>query len=455
MTIEECKDNIFSLAKQKGFEDCEVYISESKEFRINSFQQEIDDFSSSDTLGISFRGIYNNKMGYSYAEVMDNTSIKMLVEEALENAVSIDSEDKEFIHDGSGDYAALKEYKGEIEQIPVEDKLQMCLDLEKKLRDKEKVLQTNFCSYGESVYETSIFNTKGLEKQFKNDVAYLMGMAVVGEPNDKNISPKSAFSFSIGKDRSGLDVDYVVEDTYKRSTSLLGAKSIKSGKYRMVLENRMVNDLMATFSIIFCAESVQKGKSLLKGKLNEKIANEKLTIIDDPHLSGSISSGSFDAEGVATYQKEVVASGILKTYLHNMKTAAKDGVKSTGNAMKYSYKSPISVAPSNLVIKKGDMSFEDIIKECDKGIYITSLDGLHSGANPISGDFSLMAGGFKIENGKISTPIEQITISSNLFDLFNNIEAVGNDITASPPSFGTYYSPSLLIKEINVAGSEE
>jgi PmbA protein len=281
-----------------------------------------------------------------------------------------------------------------------------------------------------------------------------MAMSVAGDRANTSQSPKTGFSFKIAKGRDELDIDYLVDDAHKRAISMLGAKSVKSGKYKMVMENRTVNDFMMTFSSIFSAENVQKGKSLLKGKLGKRIANDKLTIYDDPHIQQSISSQSFDAEGVATYKKELVSKGILKTYLHNLKTAYKDGVKTTGNATKTSYKSPITVSPSNLVIGKGDMTQEELIKECGDGIFINSLAGLHSGANPISGDFSLMASGFRIENGKITHPIEQITVSSNLFDLFNQIQALGNDLEQSPPAGSTFFSPSILFKEINVAGSE-
>jgi PmbA protein len=454
MTVKESRDNIFEYAKEKGFEDCEIFLSRGKQFNVKSFDQQIDDFSNSDTLGVSFRGIYKNKMGYSYAEIIDESSIKMIVDEALENAKSIDSKDKEFIHDGSGDYVDFDGYKGDFDNMSVDDKLQIALDIEKNLREKEKVIQTNYCTYGEAVSEVSIFNTKGLEKTYKVDLAYIMAMAVAGDRANTSQSPKTGFSFKIAKGRDELDIDYLVDDAHKRAISMLGAKSVKSGKYKMVMENRTVNDFMMTFSSIFSAENVQKGKSLLKGKLGKRIANDKLTIYDDPHIQQSISSQSFDAEGVATYKKELVSKGILKTYLHNLKTAYKDGVKTTGNATKTSYKSPITVSPSNLVIGTGDMTQEELIKECGDGIFINSLAGLHSGANPISGDFSLMASGFRIENGKITHPIEQITVSSNLFDLFNQIQALGNDLEQSPPAGSTFFSPSILFKEINVAGSE-
>ncbi len=455
MTIQECKDNIFDYAKKKGFDDCELYYTKKKEFDVTSFNQEIDSFSSSETQGLSFRGLYKGKMGYSYAEILDDTSIKMLVEQAIENAQSVDSDDKEFIHDGSGNYTELNEYVGDVEKIPVEDKLQYALDIEKKLKSKDKIIQANHCSYGEAIYEKQIYNTKGVSKSFKNDFAYLMGLGVASNNDENNKAPKTGFSFKIAKKKDNIDIDYVVEDIYKRSTSMLGAKSVKTGKYRIVLENRVLNSFMGVFSTIFSAESVQKGRSLLKGKIGQQIANPKLTISDDPHRSGSITSMNFDDEGVATYKKELVSKGILKTYLHNLKSATKDGVSSTGNAHRSSHKTSIGISPSNMVIEKGELSFDGLVEKCGDGIFITDVAGLHSGANPISGDFSLMASGFKIEGGKITHPVEQITISSNLFKLFNNIEEIGNDIIESPPSNGTFFSPSILISEINVAGSED
>ncbi len=210
--------------------------------------------------------------------------------------------------------------------------------------------------------------------------------------------------------------------------------------------------MLESFTGIFSAENVQKDLSLLKGKLNEKIGSDKFTVIDDPFMEGGLSSKSFDGEGVACKFKKVIDKGVLKTYLHNLKTAKKDGVETTGNASKSSYKSPIDISPSNFYIDKGDKSFDEIISSIEKGILITELQGLHSGLNTISGDFSLAALGFEIESGKIKRPVEQITVAGNYFDMIKDIEDVGTDLKFGLPGDAYIGSPSLKIKKLSVSG---
>ncbi|HHY15595.1 MAG TPA: TldD/PmbA family protein, partial [Firmicutes bacterium] len=169
---------------------------------------------------------------------------------------------------------------------------------------------------------------------------------------------------------------------------------------------------------------------------------------------GPAASSPFDAEGVPTRTKNVLEAGQLKTYLHNLKTAQKDGVQSTGNAARASFKSPVGISPSNFYIKPGDADYQELITELGDGLIIISVQGAHSGANPVSGDFSLGAYGYLVENGKIIRPVDQITIAGNFFDLLEDVEIVGSDLEfGSPGMGGNVGAPSLIVEKLAVAGS--
>ena len=157
----------------------------------------------------------------------------------------------------------------------------------------------------------------------------------------------------------------------------------------------------------------------------------------------------FDDEGVATFKKEVILKGTLKTLLYNLKTAYKAGVKSTGNGFKASYASPVSISSTNFYIEKGNKTFDELLKDVNEGVIITEFAGLHSGANSITGDFSLAAKGFYIKDGKKTFPIEQITVAGNYFDLLKNIKEIGNDLKFPMSSVG---SPSVVLDELSIAG---
>ena len=189
--------------------------------------------------------------------------------------------------------------------------------------------------------------------------------------------------------------------------------------------------------------------SLLKGKEGEIIASPIVTIIDDPLMNDGLASAPFDDEGVATFTKALVSEGKLVTLLHNLKTANKQGVKTTGNGFKSSYASSIGVSESNLYLQEGKMTFDQLMSEIGEGVIITDLAGLHSGANVVSGDFSLAAKGFYVENGKKTFPVEQITVAGNYFDLLKNIVVIGNDLKFPMSNIG---SPSVIVEGLSIAG---
>ena len=239
----------------------------------------------------------------------------------------------------------------------------------------------------------------------------------------------------------------------------IGAGSVPSGKYTVVFSNKTMATLLMTYASVFSAEAAQKGMSLLNGKEGEKIAADFITIVDDPSYHNSVMKRSFDGEGVATYAKNVVEDGVLTTLLHNLKTAANAGVKSTGNAGRPSYASVIGVSPFTFYIRPdgeaGEKTAgkvpEDLLRKADNGIYVTELTGLHAGASAVTGDFSLSARGFLIAEGAKAAPVKNFTVSGNFFDLLKSVEVLGKDLDFVRGTFG---SPSMLIRNLAIAGEE-
>ena len=230
---------------------------------------------------------------------------------------------------------------------------------------------------------------------------------------------------------------------------MLTAEPVPSGTYRAIIENKCMPDLLAAFANVFSAEAAQKGLSLLAGKEGEMIASEAVTLMDDPLLKNGLASQPFDAEGVATYTKALIENGKLTTLLHNLKTARKAGVKTTGNAAKAGYAGDVQVAPSNLYLKPGEKTLAQMMEDMGDGLVINDVSGLHAGADAISGDFSLLAQGYTVKNGKKDQAVERITVAGNFYQLLKNIRVVGSDLIFPGSSVG---SPSVDVGEISVAG---
>ena len=216
--------------------------------------------------------------------------------------------------------------------------------------------------------------------------------------------------------------------------------------YKTILNEKVTASLLRFYLINANAENVQKNSSLFIGKLNEQIASSKVTILDAP-LTKNVFYSYYDDEGVAKYNKPIIEKGVLKTYLYNLSTAAKDGVTSTGNAVASNGK--ISIAPSQVVLKPGRKTLEELMLDVKDGIYLTEVTGLHAGMNPTSGDFSLQANGFIIKDGKIDSPLNLITVAGNLVDLFENVTSVGKD---QELQLSGYTTSPIVVKNLAISG---
>ncbi|MEG3070470.1 MAG: metallopeptidase TldD-related protein [Candidatus Syntrophopropionicum ammoniitolerans] len=183
---------------------------------------------------------------------------------------------------------------------------------------------------------------------------------------------------------------------------------------------------MGIISSALTAEAVQKGRSLFAGKLGNRVAADVVTLIDDGTLEGGIGSAPFDGEGVPTGRTVLIDRGVLQQYLYNTYTAAKDGVHSTGNGVRGTFMTP-EVGVTNLFIEAGQTPVAELFQDVASGLYVTEVMGMHT-ANPISGDFSVGVAGLLIENGEITAPVRGMAIGGNIIELFNNIDAVGDDL---------------------------
>ena len=449
MEIKSLIEKIFQEGKRQNLGDMEVFYSAGSSLSLKVFEKELDGYSLSESEGLSLRGIYNGKMGYSYTEKVDESSIDMLVKNVVENATVIDSDDEEFIYEGSKEYKKVDTFNSELECVSETDKINFVKQLEEEaLKLDKRITSVETCVYGDGYGETIMSNTKGLYLHDKSNVAYTYAVVVAKDGDDI----KTGMAYRTGNDFSKFNAKEIAAEAVNEAISMLGAKSVKSGDYAVVIRNSAAADLLEAFTGIFSAEAVQKNLSLLKDKLNQQIGSERFTLVDDPFMEGGLASMSFDGEGVACSYKKVIDKGVLKTYFHNLKTANKDGVVTTGNASKGSYKASIGIAPSNFYVEKGERSLKEIIAGMDSGIMITELQGLHSGLNSISGDFSLAALGYEIKEGKISRPVEQITVAGNYFEMLKNVEEVGSDLKFGLPGESYIGSPSLKIKKLAIAG---
>lgn len=434
-------DDLLTMAKMH-FDDAEIYYSSSREKGISLFEGEVDKFEEAQSGGLGFRGILDGKVGYSYSEKLDPEVFSELINAALTSAEV--SEDEEFFFDGQKDYAEVE--PKELVTCETAEVIERMKQLEKAILAAQGIDKVSMMQYMEIESETRIKNTLGLSQAGKAGAGIIFALASASQDDDVY----SGSAVKVFHDFLDVDIDELAKEVIEDTLSGIGASSVPSGDYPIFLDKDVFSNFLQAFSSVFNAEMVQKDLSLLKGKLGDMIASEKVTLRIDPHHEDAPMSSHFDDEGYPTQAFSLIENGKLHSFFHNLATAKKDGVESTGSAVR-GYKGKVSLAPSFLLIEGGEKSEEEIISSMDKGIYIKELSAMHSGLNPTSGDFSLPAKGFLIEEGKIRRPVNQIVVAGNFFSLIQNIEELSKE--RSHKSFSSSV-PSILIKELSVAGDQ-
>ncbi|MFA6647239.1 MAG: TldD/PmbA family protein [Candidatus Izemoplasmatales bacterium] len=434
-------DLLFKKAKEKGISDIQIYSSDRTSLSIEVFAGEVDKYEIADTKALTVKGVYNNKMGTFRTEILEDDIIDEILDTIIASAKEIDSLDDAIIYEGDEHYEKLDDlYNENLFNLDVQKKIDTILALDKYLHEYDERVTVVETMYSETNGEVLLKNSKGINLNNKANSAYIGGSVIVKDDFDQRVG----FDVTISNDFNDFDIEKIGKDIVDDALASLGAKPVPSDNYEIVFSNGAIATLLSAFQGIFSADSVQKGLSLLKDKLNEVVGSDLVTIVDDPFMKKSSSSRSFDDEGVATHYKELVSNGVLKTYLHNLVTAKKDGVKSTGNGFGG------SVSAVNLKLEAGKSTLEEIISSCKKGIFITNVQGAHAGVNAVSGDFSLQASGYLLEEGKKIRPVALITVAGNFLEMLKDITMVGND---SKMSYYGITSPSIKVKSMPVSGS--
>lgn len=437
---------LMAAAKEAGIEACEAYIVERDSFKAMVNDGEVVEYNTNATRGLGFRGLKNGRMGYAGTEAFDDDAVSQLVRGVLESAELTEDDDQVFLYNGTESTPEIKLTNDKIAALDPETKITKAIEMEKAIKAfNERIDKTARNMIQTGRHTIRIVNSYGMDRSFTEDICVMFGQATAME----NGHVSTGFYGKAGRDFELLDPKKIGSEVAKSAVENLGAIQLPTGNYRTVIHRGAMTDLLQTFCGIFSAETAQKGLSLLKGRLGEKIASDCVSLIDDPLLLDGLEARPFDAEGVPSKMHTVVENGVFRTFLHNLKTAYKDGVETTGNASKAGYDSTVHVSPSNFYIKAGAQSFDELLSQMDDGIVITDVSGLHAGANPVSGDFSLLSKGYTVKNGKREQPIEQITIAGNFYDLLKNIRSVGSDLEFP---FGGIGCPSVDVGSLAVSG---
>ena len=446
MNFDLLKNALVKALLEEGLTEYEIYYMSDESVSVATLNKEVNSFSSSESGGLCLRVLVDGKMGYASTELMSESEMAELPRRAKSNAEATEKPDTVGIYAGSDSYEELKIKK--VELLSAADLKDYAIKTGEALFAKDPAVKEGTSSQAICAGTTvRLVNSHGVDLSLDCGINALIGEAVVGV-GDEN---QQDYSFKI---LTGDEtVTEVVDEAVSEALARIGAGSVDSGKYNVVISGNQMRSLLSVFSSAFSAKAVIDGMSRLKGKEGEKIASEIVTITDDPQREGNAVGTTFDAEGVATHRKAVVEAGVLKTFLHNRETALAMGKETTANASKAGYSSPIGIRPYSFAIEPGDKSQDELFAMAGDGIYITEINGLHAGANPVSGDFSLQSAGFLIKDGKKAEAVKGFTVAGNFFELLKNISCLGNKLERGVTTgFTGFCAPDVLVPDMSIAG---
>lgn len=244
-----------------------------------------------------------------------------------------------------------------------------------------------------------------------------------------------------------MDFEAVGRDAARHAVELLGAKNIAACKAPVLLDRAVAVDFLGVFASMLSSEAVQKGKSLLKGRIGQQVLGPAINIIDDALMPDASGLRPMDDEGVPVRRNVLIKEGVLESYLYNTHTAARDGRKSTGNAVRGGHMTPPSVGALSLFISGHTYTVAELLARMGSGLLVTDVMGMHT-ADAISGDFSVGASGLWIEGGRVAHPVKEAVISGNLLDFFGAVAGLGDDLRF----YGRLGSPSILFGPTDISG---
>ena len=447
MTFNEFKQLVIAECAAQGIAEYELYYQVGESTSVDTFQHQLNEFTSSFSGGLCFRAIVNGKMGYASTEDLSAEQAKAVVAKAIDSASVLEAEEQVFLGEGGQEYEPLEDRSY---PLPTTEEL-----IAKVLETTEKLYAADAMAVDgcqtQGIIETSeiaIYNSKGLDLQQKSSVAGLVAVGVVS--NGQEMS--NDYQIKLGQ-LDKINVEELTAKAINGAKEKLGGEVAPTGQYPVVFNPEAMTSLLGVYSSIFNSEAAQKGLSKLAGKEGETIAASCVTLIDDPFHKENPEPMNFDAEGSPTHKKAVIENGVLNTLLYNLKTAAVAGKKTTGNASKAGYDSAVGIRPFTMYLAGGEMTEEELLAKVGNGVYITDLSGLHAGADSISGDFSLQSAGYMIENGKKTTYVKAFTVAGNFYELLKNIVALANN-SQLPRAMGstTFGAPTTWVDGLSVAG---
>lgn len=459
--LEKIIDQAIAILKKRPVDGYEIFLIESSHFEVEAKEGKVDTLQASQPWGMALRILNRNRMGFSYTTSPSvsplsglGEGLERMVEDAMASAENTSP-------DPCFDFApGLKEsppllqiFDPTLAGVSERRKIENAKLLEEAARsvDEKRIKKVRKASYQEAFSKVTLLNSNGLFFSYDVTLASANVMAIAEDSGESEVGWEFDFSHFIDE----IDVKRTGREAGRRALQRLGGRRISSGIYPVLLENHVASEFLSLLAHSFLAEQVQKGKSILQGKLGTQFFSPLISIFDDGLMTEGAGASPIDGEGTISQRTPVVVKGEVRGFLFDRFWANRQNLsperskaESTGNSQRHNLKAPPGLGTSNLFIEPGESTFTSLIHDLQRGMLIEEVMGLHT-VDPISGDFSLGCSGQWIEKGERVYPVKSVALAGNLYQVFQKVEEIGSDLRF----FGKIGSPSLLIDGLEISGN--
>ena len=443
--LQAIADRVVAMAA-KG-EQVEAFVSRDVETDIRVYAGEVEHFVSAQSEGIGIRIISEGRTGFAYAGTLDAAAVAEVLAEARNNVQFGTSDQWAGLAEHDGVAVIAQELWSEaLAEFPTDRKIELTKELERLTLAADTRVRVDDANYSDVSVQMAVASTAGIRHSASENGCFV-SVSTLADDGDET---QTGFGFSVGRSPELFDLAKAAREAADRATRLLGATKPPSKRVTVVLDPFVTAMFLGVISGTLSGEAVAKGRSLFKDRIGDSVANPLVTLVDDPTNTLAYTATELDGEGLAARRNELIRDGVLQQFVHSSYSARRAGVMSTGNAVRGGFKGTPGVGCLALQLQPGTRDQAALIADVTDGVLVQSVQGLHSGVNPISGDFSAGASGLLINNGQLGGPVREFTIASTLQRMLLDVVEVGGDIDWLPMRAA---GVSLVIRDVTMSGA--
>ena len=430
-------------------EEVEVYVARGTETEVRAYAGEVESLTSATSAGIGIRVVADHRLGFAWAGSLDESVLGETLDEARDNAAFATPDEHVRLATPDGvDAVQVDLWDEGLAAVATGQKVELALALEAQARGADpRIRQVDAADYGDAAVEVALVSTTGIRASNRKTSGYLSVGVIAGDGE----ASQTGGGFSVGRGFGDLDPDAATTDAVTRAVRMLGATKGPSGRNTVVFDRRMASTLLSIVSSALSGEAVAKGRSFFAGRIGELVGTAGLTLVDDPTDPRAFGAAAHDAEGLACRRNVLIDAGMLRGFLYDTVSASRAGVVSTGSAVRGGFSGTPSPGCRALTLAPGPEGHDEdgVLAAVGEGLFVQSMTGVHSGVNPVSGDFSVGAEGLVIRDGRLAEPVREITVASTLQRMLGSLLAVGADVEWLP---GIAAGQTLAIGDMQISG---